>query len=204
MFPPRESRRSSLFRRSNLLLLGKRKETSLKRFSFKFLIAAVLAAALVGYPFLHEQVDATGGHGGGGSGHGGGGFYAPKGPFHHLTGEFQYDYERYGAVGKDWKSSCTRKMPYAVVDAHANPEGERGGLPAVKFIVWFLGPMTSDSPKCTVEIADGGEVKAIKEVTRHHLNVIAVPKVIDCSGTHDFSNLQSNTPWTLKFNCTSK
>ena len=27
----------------------------------------------------------------------------PKGPFHQLTGEFQYDYKRYGAVGKDWE-----------------------------------------------------------------------------------------------------
>jgi len=95
-------------------------------------------------------------------------------------------------------------MPYAVVDARANPESESTGLPAVEFIVWFLGPMTSDNPKCTVEIADGGEVKAIKEVTRHHLNVIAVPRVFDCSGPHDFSNLQSNTPWTLKFTCTSE
>jgi hypothetical protein len=172
----------------------------MKRFSSKLFIAAILAAALVGSLFLHEQVDATGGHGGA-SGHGGGGFYAPKGPFHHLTGEFQYDYKRYGAVGRDWEGSCTRKT---VVDTYADPEGERGGLPAVKFIVWFLGPMTSDSPECTFEIADGGEVKNIKEVTRHHLNVIAVPKVLDDSGTRDFSNLQSNTPWTIRFACTSE
>ena len=39
----------------------------------------------------------------------------PKGPFQQLTGEFQYDYKRYGAVGKDWESGCTREMPYAVV-----------------------------------------------------------------------------------------
>lgn len=171
--------------------------------SFKFLIAAIFAAALVGSPFLHERADATGGHGGG-AGTGGGGLYAPKGPFQKLSGEFQYDYSRYGAVGKDWESSYTRKMPHAAVDVRANPEGERGGLPAVKFIVWFLGPMKSDNPKCTFEIADGGEVKAIKEVTRHHLNVIAVPKVSDCPGRNDFSNLQSKTPWTIRFNCTSK
>ena len=69
-----------------------------------------------------------------------GGCYAPKGPFQQLSGEFQYDYKRYGAVGKDWESSCTREMPYAVVEAHANSEGG-GGLPSVEFIVWFLGPM---------------------------------------------------------------
>ncbi|MGO9531539.1 MAG: hypothetical protein ACLP3B_10205 [Syntrophobacteraceae bacterium] len=176
----------------------------MKRFSFKFLIAAILAAALVGFPFLHEPTDATGSHGGG-AGHGGGGFYAPKGPFQKLSGEFQYDYSHYGAVGKDWESSRTRQMPYVIVDAHANPKGESAGLPAVEFIVWFLGPMTSDSPKCNLEITDGGEVKALKKVTRHHLNVIAVPKVLDGSGgTRDFSNLQSNTPWTIRFACTSE
>ncbi|MGA2224886.1 MAG: hypothetical protein ABSH41_10630 [Syntrophobacteraceae bacterium] len=128
----------------------------------------------------------------------------PKGPFQQLTGEFQYDYKRYGAVGKDWENSCTREMPYAVVDAHANPEGGRDGLPSVEFIVWFLGPMKSDNPKCTFKILDGGEVKALKEVTRNHLNVIAVPKVFDHSGTRDFSSLQSNTPWTIRFTCTSE
>ncbi len=87
-----------------------------------------------------------------------GGCYAPKGPFRRLSGEFQYDYERYGAVGKDWENSCTPEMPYAIVSAHANPEGDRGGLPAVEFIVWFLGPMKSDNPKCTFEILNGGEV----------------------------------------------
>ncbi len=130
-----------------------------------------------------------------------GGCYAPKGPFQQLSGEFQYDYKRYGAVGKDWESSCTREMPYAVVDAH--PEGG-GGLPAVEFIVWFLGPMQSDNPKCNFKIADGGEVKALKEVTRSHLNVIAVPKVSDGARMRDFSNLQSNTPWTIRFSCTSE
>jgi len=134
----------------------------------------------------------------------GGGCYVPKGPFHKLTGEFQYDYSRYGAVGKDWESSCTRETTYAIVNAHAYPEGGRGGWPAVEFIVWFLGPMASDNPKCTFEIPDGGEVKAIKEVTRHHLDVIAMPKVSDSSGTYDLSNLQSNTPWTIRFNCTSE
>ncbi|MGO8944629.1 MAG: hypothetical protein ACLQJ7_13270 [Syntrophobacteraceae bacterium] len=133
----------------------------------------------------------------------GGGCYAPKGPFQQLTGEFQYDYKRYGAVGKDWESSC-RETPYAVVNAHANPVGGRGGWPAVEFTVWFLGPMESDNPKCTFEISDGGEVEALKEVTRYHLNVIAVPKVFDGSGTHHFSNLQSNTPWTIRFNCKSE
>ena len=134
----------------------------------------------------------------------GGGCYVPKGPFHQLTGEFQYDYERYGAVGKDWESTCTREMPYAFVNAHASPEGGRDGLPAVEFKVWFLGPMASANPKCNLEIAGGGEVKAFKEVTRHHLDVIAVPKVFDGSGTHDFLNLQSDTPWTIRFNCTSE
>ncbi len=134
----------------------------------------------------------------------GGGCYVPKGPFHQLTGEFRYDYKRYGAVDKDWESSCTREMPYALVNAYANPEGGRDGWPAVEFKVWFLGPMASDNPKCNVEIADGGEVKAFKEVTRHRLDVIAVPKVLDGSGTHDFSNLQSDTPWTIRFNCISE
>jgi hypothetical protein len=128
----------------------------------------------------------------------------PKGPFRQLTGEFQYDYKRYGAVGKDWECSCTREMPYAIVDAHANPEGGRDGRPAVEFTVWFLGPMRSDNPKCTFEISDGGEVTTIKEATRHHLNVIAVPKVLDRSEAHDFPNFQSNTPWTIRFNCTSE
>ena len=95
-------------------------------------------------------------------------------------------------------------MPYAVVDAHPNPEDNSGGLPTVEFIVWFLGPMASDNPKCNLEIAHGGEVKTLKEVTRNHLNVIAAPKVFNGSGTHDFSNLQSNTPWTVRFDCTSE
>ena len=134
----------------------------------------------------------------------GGGCYVPKGPFHQLAGEFQYDYKRYGAVGKDWEISCTREMPYAEVDAHASPEDGSGGRPMVEFIIWFLGPMKSDNPKCTFEISNGGEVKALKEVTRNHLNVIAVPKVFDGSGTHGFSNLQSNAPWTIRFNCMSE
>ncbi len=95
-------------------------------------------------------------------------------------------------------------MPYAVVDAHANPEGGLDGWPAVEFKVWFLGPMASDNPKCNLEIADGGKVKALKKVTRHHLDVIAVPKVFVRSETRDFSNLQSKTPWTIRFNCTSE
>ncbi|SPF32190.1 exported hypothetical protein [Syntrophobacter sp. SbD1] len=134
----------------------------------------------------------------------GGGCYVPKGPFQQLTGEFVYDYKLYGAVGKDWEGSCTRETTCALVNAHANPEGGRGGWPAVEFTVWFLGPMKSDNPKCTFEISNGGEVKAIKEATRHHLNVIAVPKVFDDAGTHDFSNLQSNTPWTIRFSCASE
>jgi hypothetical protein len=134
----------------------------------------------------------------------GGGCYVPKGPFQQLTGEFQYDYKRYGAVGKEWESVCTREMSYAIVKAHANPEGGGGSWPEVEFIVWFLGPMKSDNPKCTFGISDGGEVKAITKVTRNHLNVIAVPKVVDDSGTRDFSNLQSNTPWTIRFTCTSE
>jgi hypothetical protein len=136
----------------------------------------------------------------------GGGCYEPKGPFQQLAGEFQYDYRRYGAVGKDWESSCTREMPNAAINAKAliNPEAGHGDWPAVEFTVWFLGPMESDNPKCTFEISDGGDVKALKEVTRHHLNAIAVPKVLDGSGTHDFLNLQSTTPWTIKFNCTSE
>jgi hypothetical protein len=82
-------------------------------------------------------------------------------------------------------------MPYAVVDAHAlNPQGVGGGQPSVEFIVWFLGPMKSDNPKCTFEIS-GGEVKALEEVTRHHLNVIAGP-------------IQSDVPWMIRFNCTSE
>ncbi len=128
----------------------------------------------------------------------------PKGPFHQLSGEFQYDYKRYGAVGKDWESSCTEQMPSAIVDAHANTEGGPGGWPTVEFIVWFLGPMASDNPKCTLEITGGGEVSALKEVTRHHLNVIAVPKIFEHSAAHDFSNLQSSTPWMVRFNCTSE
>ena len=133
-----------------------------------------------------------------------GGYCAPEGPFQRLTGEFQYDYKRYAAVGKDWKSSCTREMPYSAVDAHVNPENGRDGWPAVEFIVWFLGPMKSDNPKCTFDISDGGEVKALKAVTRHHLNIIAVPRVSNGLETHGFSNLQSNTPWTIRFNCTSE
>ena len=35
----------------------------------------------------------------------GGGCYVPKGPFQQLSGEFQYDYKRYGAVGKNWESN---------------------------------------------------------------------------------------------------
>ncbi len=128
----------------------------------------------------------------------------PKGPFHQLSGEFQYDYKRYGAVGKDWEGGCTEQMHYAIVDAHASTEDEPCGWPAVEFTVWFLGPMTSGNPKCTVEITDGGEVSLIKEATRHHLNVIAVPKIFNRSATHDFSNLQSNTPWTVRFSCTSE
>jgi hypothetical protein len=92
----------------------------------------------------------------------GAGSYAPKGPFQQLSGEFQYDYKRYGAVGKDWEGSCTRGMPYAVVDTHANPKGGRDGWPAVEFIVRFLGPMKSDNPKCAFEIRDGREVKTLK------------------------------------------
>lgn len=133
-----------------------------------------------------------------------GGCYAPKGPFRQLSGEFQYDYERYGAVGKGWESSCTRETPDAVISAHANPEGGRSSRPAVEFIVWFLGPMESGSPKCTFEISNGGEVKAFKEVTRNHLNVIAVPKVLVVSGKRDYSNLLSNTPWKIRFSCASE
>jgi hypothetical protein len=108
---------------------------------------------------------------------GGGGCYAPKGPFKQLTGEFQYDYKRFGAVGKDWESSCTPEMPYAAVNANAriNPEDGHGDWPAVEFIVWFLGPMRSDNPKCIFEITDGGQVLAFKGATKHQLKVIAVP-----------------------------
>jgi hypothetical protein len=95
-------------------------------------------------------------------------------------------------------------MPYATVDAHADAEGGSHGWPEVEFIVWFLGPMKSNNPKCTFEISHGGEFKAFKEVTRHHLNVIAAPKVFDGAGAHDFSNLQSKTLWTVRFNCTSE
>lgn len=135
----------------------------------------------------------------------GGGCYNPKGPFKQLSGKFRYDYYRYGSVGRDWESDCTREMPYAAVKAHGlNPEGGGGGGPSVEFVVWFLGPMKSDNPKCTVEISGGGEVKAIKEATRHYLNVIAGPKVFDGSATHHISNLQTEIPWTIRFNCTSE
>ena len=48
----------------------------MKKVSLKFLMAAILAAGLVGFPFLLEQADARGFGGGGGFGgfHGGGGF----------------------------------------------------------------------------------------------------------------------------------
>jgi len=133
------------------------------------------------------------------------GFYNPRGPFQKLSGEFNYDYKRYGAVGKDWERGYTLEMPYAAVTAHAlNPAGGSGGWPAVEFIVSFLGPMRSDNPKCTFEISGGGEANTIEEMSRRHLKVLAVPKVIDGSATHDIPKLQSEVPWTIRFSCSSE
>ena len=133
------------------------------------------------------------------------GFYAPKGPFRILSGEFHYDYKRYGAVGKDWESSCTREMPYTAVNAHAlNHQGGTGDWPIVEFTVWFLGPMRSDNPRCTFEISGGGEVNAVKEVSRRHLKALAGPKVTDGRASLNAASLQSDLPWTIRFNCTSE
>ena len=58
----------------------------MKQSGFKFLITAILAAALVGFPFLLDKADARGFGGGGFHGGGGGGFHGGGG--YHGAGGF--------------------------------------------------------------------------------------------------------------------
>jgi hypothetical protein len=127
------------------------------------------------------------------------------GPFGILSGEFKYDYTRYGAIGKDWESDCTAKMPHAAVNAHAvTAAGGCDHWPSVEFEVGFLGPMKSDHPKCTFEIEGGGRVENIPRATRYHADVIAVPEIAYDTQAHDPSNLKSDVPWTVRFQCSSE
>jgi hypothetical protein len=145
------------------------------------------------------------GHGGGSAGHGRSGSFGSKGPFQTLTGQFIYDYTRYGAIGKNWESDSTAKMPNAAVNAYAvSATGQGGNCPSVRFRVWFLGPMKSDHPKCAFEIAGGGRVENILKATRYHADVIALPETTCDTQTHDFSIPESDAPWTVRFHCTSQ
>ncbi len=142
-------------------------------------------------------------------GHGGHGvassFYSVKGPFQQISGEFSYDYNRYGAVGKNWERHSTSKMRYAGVDADAlkTKSGEVGS-PSVRFRVWFLGPMVSKRPKCTFKIGGGGKIEGTPVATRYHVDVLAMQKAVHNDKKHDFLKLQSDGPWTVKFYCVSK
>jgi hypothetical protein len=135
----------------------------------------------------------------------GGGCYAPKGPFQQLSGEFRYDYERFGAVGKNWELGCTSEMPHCAVEAHSlKPEDGCEDRPSVEFTVWFLGQMGSDNPKCLFEIMNGGQVVANEGATIHHLKVIAAPKMLESQEGLGASSLQAGTPWRIKFYCSSE
>jgi len=133
------------------------------------------------------------------------GSYAPEGPFQMVTGEFKYNYTRYGAIGKDWESDCTSQMPHAAVNAYAQSStGGSGNCPSVRFGVWFLGPMQSDHPKCTFEIVGGGRVENILRATRYSVDVIATPEMTCNTQAHDSSISKPDALWTVRFHCTSE
>lgn len=162
-----------------------------------FIVAYSLTATLV--PVIRPVAARGHGHGVATS------FYSVKGPFQCVRGEFRYDYDRYGALGKHWTGRPGPKMRNAEVDACAlKPKIGSEGRPSVMFRVWFLGPMESNRPKCTFKITGGGKSAGAPAATRYYVDVIASQRVAHHDKARDLASLRSNTPWTVKFYCTSK